>query len=229
MAETVEPKRKTRRWISMAVDVFDHPLLACDPFDRRSAWLWLVAKAAFEPHTTRVGGIAIPLQRGQVLVGRDYLAKCWQWTSTKRVRTFLRDLERAGQLKLAGQHGNGRSRGRITNVATICNYDKFQFLSTSEGHFGAGSGPVEGQTSHLTFKGSGSSPQSSDDPKNRPAVLHRYVSEDALNQVRAIAPGWDRQALLKKFTDWPGSKDAQHIDRAFLGWVKSFTKGKAAA
>jgi hypothetical protein len=34
----------------------------------------------------------------------------------------------------------------------------------------------------------------------KPAVLpRRYVSEDALDQVRKIAPGWDRQALLAKY------------------------------
>jgi biotin operon repressor len=67
----------------------------------------------------------------------------------------------------------------------------------------------------------------SDDRKRRPAVLHRFVSEAALDRVRDIAPGWDRQALLRKFTDWPGSKSARDMDAAFLGWVPKFTKGAA--
>ena len=60
----------------------------------------------------------------------------------------------------------------------------------------------------------------------QPAVVPRFVSEDALEQVRKAAPGWDRQFLLRKFLDWPGSKKAQHMDAAFLAWVRSFTKGK---
>jgi hypothetical protein len=34
--------------------------------------------------------------------------------------------------------------------------------------------------------------------------------------------------LLRKFLDWEGSKNAQHMDAAFLGWAKRFTRGKAA-
>ena len=66
-----------------------------------------------------------------------------------------------------------------------------------------------------------------DDATRRLAVLHRFVSETALDQVRAVAPGWDRQALLRKFLDWSGSKEARDMDAAFLAWVRSFTKGKA--
>lgn len=69
----------------------------------------------------------------------------------------------------------------------------------------------------------------SDDRRKRPAAVHRFVSEDALDRVRVVAPGWDRQALLRKFSDWPGSRNANNLDQAFIGWAKSFTKGRAAA
>src|SRR5262249_25056569 len=65
-----------------------------------------------------------------------------------------------------------------------------------------------------------------DDRKRRPAVLHRFVSQDALDQVRTIASGWDRQMLLRRFLDWPGSRQARDMDAAFLAWCRSFTKGK---
>ena len=71
-------------------------------------------------------------------------------------------------------------------------------------------------------------PRVIDGGKSRPATLPRYVSEAALDQVRKIAPTWDRQALLKQFMDWKGSKNAIDMDKAFLGWVRKFTKGKAA-
>jgi hypothetical protein len=60
----------------------------------------------------------------------------------------------------------------------------------------------------------------------RPALPARFVSEDALEKVRKLAPGWDRQALLAKFNAWPGSKTARDLDAAFLGWVPKFTKGQ---
>lgn len=54
------------------------------------------------------------------------------------------------------------------------------------------------------------------------------VSDQALDAVRGIAPGWDRQMLRRKFLDWPESRNAIDMDKAFLGWVRKFTKGKAA-
>lgn len=73
-------------------------------------------------------------------------------------------------------------------------------------------------------------PMGVDDGKTRPAQTPRFVSEDALNKVKEIpsARGWDRQALLAKFLKWPKSKTAVDMDEAFLGWVRSFTNGRAA-
>jgi hypothetical protein len=60
------------------------------------------------------------------------------------------------------------------------------------------------------------------------AVPRRYVSEDALNLVRKVAPGWI--ALLRRYMDWiEGKEQSRDIDRAFLGWEKKFTKGKPPA
>lgn len=65
--------------------------------------------------------------------------------------------------------------------------------------------------------------------KKTPGTVSRFVSEDALDRVRAVAPGWDRQALLKRFLEWPGSANARSMDAAFVGWAKNFTKGKPPA
>ncbi len=73
-------------------------------------------------------------------------------------------------------------------------------------------------------------PRVIDGGKSRPAQVPRFVSEDALEQVRKLAPGWDRQALLKKFMAWPLSKTSDtDIDTLFLRWVPKFTKGKQAS
>lgn len=57
----------------------------------------------------------------------------------------------------------------------------------------------------------------------------QFVTEDALDRVRDLAPGWDRQFLLQKFMDWEGSKRATNINAAFLGWVPSFVKSNKGA
>jgi uncharacterized protein YdaU (DUF1376 family) len=66
------------------------------------------------------------------------------------------------------------------------------------------------------------------DKRDRPAAIPpKWVSEDALDQVPRIAPGWDRQMLHRKWLTF-NDDDISHIrnpDSAFLAWVKKFTKG----
>lgn len=65
---------------------------------------------------------------------------------------------------------------------------------------------------------------------SKPAELPQapLISEDALAQVRSIAPGWDKYFLAARYTEWmKGREHPTHPDAAFLGWVKRFTKGKA--
>jgi hypothetical protein len=56
------------------------------------------------------------------------------------------------------------------------------------------------------------------------------ISPDAFDAVLEYAPGWDRYALEQTYAQWARDKDpARNEDARFLGWVKSFTKGKSAA
>jgi Plasmid encoded RepA protein len=55
------------------------------------------------------------------------------------------------------------------------------------------------------------------------------VSEGAMHEGLALAPGWSAQFLQQKFAAWAnelGEPLKLPVDRAFVGWVKSFTKGK---
>ncbi len=55
------------------------------------------------------------------------------------------------------------------------------------------------------------------------------ISGDAFERARAIAPGWDRYALENLYIAWAANKDvARSEDARFLGWVRSYTKGKRA-
>jgi hypothetical protein len=61
----------------------------------------------------------------------------------------------------------------------------------------------------------------------RPAQVARFITEDALDRVRQVAPGWDRQWLLARYREWTAGKpEPENPDAAFIGWVKRFTKGK---
>jgi plasmid replication initiation protein len=53
------------------------------------------------------------------------------------------------------------------------------------------------------------------------------ISTQAFELAREIAPGWDRYALEQIYIGWASDKDeARNEDARFIGWVKSYTKGK---
>lgn len=110
---------KCSAWIRTCVDVFDHPLLDTGPYDRRSAWLWLIARANWKDKRVNHKGKLIDLKRGQMLAGRAFLAEKWGW-SEKAVRTYLSALSADGMIEM------GQSNGHYANVLTICNYDAYQ-------------------------------------------------------------------------------------------------------
>lgn len=83
------------------------------------------------------------------------------------------------------------------------------------------------------LQGKASRARSFKTPKAQPndALALPYEPTDAvLEQLRTLAPGWDRQALLAHYREWSGGKQpANNPHGAFLGWVKRFTKDKAIA
>jgi len=54
------------------------------------------------------------------------------------------------------------------------------------------------------------------------------VPLSALEKVPEIAPGWDKYALEARYLGWVKTlpEPPRHPERAFLGWVRKFTKGK---
>lgn len=107
------------RWVRTSIEMLEHPILDKGPYCRRAAWLWLISSAAWRTRAVRHKGTRITLERGQVLIGRSFLAETWGW-SEQNVRTFLNQCMGEGMLEI------NQSTGHYANVATICNYDKYQ-------------------------------------------------------------------------------------------------------
>jgi hypothetical protein len=124
--------------INVARSIFDHAMFDDQPMTRREAWLWLIANAAWRPMQVLVrNGRASELQnleRGQLSFSRSFLKAKWQWTSEKKVRTFLERLEREHMIDL--------QTGQLQTVITICNYDVFQ---NGRSLAGPSNGPAMGQ------------------------------------------------------------------------------------
>lgn len=116
---------KCSRWFAVCADVFDHAMLAGGPYDRRSAWLWLIANAAWKDKRVSHKGQPLEIKRGQVIIGRAFLAKQWGW-SEQSVRTFIAALQSEGMIEI------NQSFGHRANVATVCNYDEYQSASNDD-------------------------------------------------------------------------------------------------
>jgi hypothetical protein len=53
-------------------------------------------------------------------------------------------------------------------------------------------------------------------------------TDTVLEQLRTIAPGWDRQGLIAQYREWSKGKTApDNPHGAFIGWAKRFTKSQA--
>jgi hypothetical protein len=194
------------RWIAIRADMLEHESLAHGPYDRRSAWLWLLANAAWKARRINHKGKPLQLERGQVLAGRRHLAETWGW-GEKQVRNFLEMLR--DQKMIEG----GQSNGHFANVITICNYDKYQSATEranqSEGQCGARAGPEQGQT--LT-KGT------KDTSKDNLQPSYHYAARESDDERRiAFVDGrltlcnGLRQTWLEQF-----GSDAERLDLALI-------------
>lgn len=60
------------------------------------------------------------------------------------------------------------------------------------------------------------------------APRRKFISPEALDRVKEVAPGWCKYSLESQYMEWSKKQATQpnDLDAAFLGWVKKFTKGK---
>lgn len=109
-----------------AVDrgVFEHHVLAGEPYTRIQAWLWLLSEAAFQDRAISVAGKTVPLKRGQACHSVRFMSTKWGW-SVGKVHRFL------DRLKTETMIGTESGTGQL--VITICNYDSYQPATRASG------------------------------------------------------------------------------------------------
>lgn len=110
-------------YIPISRRIFEHPFWCEDRvFSRFEAWLDIVQSARFEDTKQLIGNRFIEVKRGQVLVSLRFLAGRWHW-STKKVNSFLDLLIQDKMITKETPKETGQT------VITICNYDKYNFIS----------------------------------------------------------------------------------------------------
>ncbi len=100
----------------------DHPIFRKEPYTEVQAWIWLIAHVYFKDATVRVENYVVDVKRGQILASPNYLAKIWDWHSSK-VRRFLKRLCKCNMIDIQTDKG--------ISVICLTNYDTYQF--TNEG------------------------------------------------------------------------------------------------
>lgn len=147
-------------WIAIARDIrfhslvgFGKPVPPCDEskgsYSRGEAWMDLMMECRFKDGVVNNNGRTMNLRRGQLLGANLWLAQRWNWTP-KTVRVWLEKLDDEGMISFKNDETipgpseistgskQGRSKGRLANVITICNFNIFQMAHKKEGQ-------VEGQ------------------------------------------------------------------------------------
>lgn len=107
----------------------------------REAFIWMICSACWKDENKRIGNQIIALERGQFSFSIRFMAGKFGW-SVKRVRSFMKFLEKDGKIKIG--HEKGSSRGTGQTVVTICNYSKFQDEETKGARKGHDNGHEEG-------------------------------------------------------------------------------------
>jgi hypothetical protein len=157
------PPIRDAGWYATHRDMLNHPIVGigkpvkpADPsrgsLSRFEAWHWLIANAAYSEQEYRNKGVNQTLQPGQLVGGRQHLAKLWNW-SEKAVRWFLKVLIDEQMITLATDQIKGQPRANTANIITLCNYLKYQLGEDEvnkvegppKGQQGATEGPAKGQ------------------------------------------------------------------------------------
>ena len=109
-------------FITIERKLWDHPLFTPAPMTEREAWMWMIAQAAWAETRHRVGSEMVTVPRGSFMATLREMQSVFMWGSDKRVRTFLKTLEKEGMI---GRTTLGAKNAPKTQIS-ICNYEEYQ-------------------------------------------------------------------------------------------------------
>ena len=122
-------------WVPINRSDWDGDVLVRGEMSEVEAWHWLQASAAYEDTTQNVRGKIVPVPKGAVMVTLRRLATEFRWGSDKRVRTFLRKLEKAGWITFGADAAADAKRTQggtqYRTQITICGYGENQSAGRS--------------------------------------------------------------------------------------------------
>jgi len=93
MDNTHKPNAKKPYFLMLRGWMNTEYLKAPKEYSEREAFAYLMEEAAYKPKIREVDGMAIPIQRGQLIGSYRFLAEAWGWKKDK-VKRFLNKLQR---------------------------------------------------------------------------------------------------------------------------------------
>ena len=191
---------RANNWFAVSRALFEHPVVGaakpvCPADPNRGAhsyfeaWLDIVSLARHSPARINNKGTVMLLQRAQLMAGRAFLSRRWNW-SEKTVRTFLDRLEREDMIRRDTQRSQGQHKVNQNAIITVLNYDRFQCSAKVQG---PAKWPATGQ------HGAGGRPESNTStiqPKNLPLSpvtgTDSGISRSGRSEVRSGPNGFPR-------------------------------------
>lgn len=178
-------------WVRIDRNAWEHGFFDREPMSEREAWFWMIASAAWEDTSHKVGAMMYPVPRGTFMTTLRQLQSRFMWRSETKVRNFLKRLEAERMIERSAV---GPRNARKTHV-TICNYDKFQDARRPKDARKT-FGETLGRRSKVTSK-----------QNNKPPNPQRGLSSDleiAASRIRngeafdaSYLSGWKREKLLE--------------------------------
>ena len=140
-------------FITIERKLWDHPLFTPAPMTEREAWVWMIAQAAWAETRHRVGSEMVTVPRGSFMATLREMQGVFMWGSDKKVRTFLKTLEKEGMI---GRTTLGAKNAQKTQVS-IRNYEEYQSRGRTKDapktqggtHHGRTTDAVKNHTNHI--------------------------------------------------------------------------------
>ena len=110
-------KARDGGWARIQRKLIKSDLWLDEPFTRGQAWVDLILLAAHKASYTRIRGVRVDVERGQLATALRFLATRWRW-SVGKVQRFLDELETDKQI--------GTQKNNVSTTITITNYDTYQ-------------------------------------------------------------------------------------------------------
>lgn len=163
----------------------------------------------------------IKIEAGQIVVGRKTLSK-ETGLSEQQIRTAIKHLKSTNEITI-------KSTNRFS-IITVCNYSKYQPSVNGEQPSNQPADAPASNQQATTSKESKDLKEIKNLDRDFPTfdILELIIGEH-MAQARENARGQDMNILIGQYNAWINediSRWPKKPPEAFIGWVKSITKGK---